>query len=106
MLAEGGADVTSEWTVASDTGDERAPFPSGVGSTAPGQVQPESSQHAEPWGALVDSAKRRKQVELDRTAEIAAEAVARGLDEDDVLGAAGVRPLHQLRPVPPPKHSL
>jgi exopolysaccharide biosynthesis polyprenyl glycosylphosphotransferase len=55
---------------------------------------------------LVESARRTKQFELDRAAELAAEAVASGLDENDVLGAAGVRPLHNLRPVPPPAYSL
>jgi exopolysaccharide biosynthesis polyprenyl glycosylphosphotransferase len=98
--------VTTERTVASDTGDDRDPFTPGAGPAAPGQVHAEWDRQAEQRGSLVDSAKRRKQMELDRTAELAAEAVARGLDEDDILGAAGVRPLHQLRPVPPPKHSL
>jgi exopolysaccharide biosynthesis polyprenyl glycosylphosphotransferase len=98
--------VTSERTVLSGSGDERDPFTLEAGPAAPRRGHAESLERPEERGSLVDSAKRRKQMELDRTAELAAEAVASGLDEDDVLGAAGVRPLHQLRPVPPTKHSL
>ena len=98
--------MSSERTVVSGSGDEGDPFTLMAGSATGGQVQSELHQRADPRGALVDSARRRKQMELDRTAELAAEAVVSGLDEDDILGAAGVRPLHQLRPVPAPKHSL
>jgi exopolysaccharide biosynthesis polyprenyl glycosylphosphotransferase len=55
--------------------------------------------------SLIQSARRNKQNELGRAATFAAEAVASGLDEDEVLGATGVRPLRELRPVPPPRLS-
>jgi exopolysaccharide biosynthesis polyprenyl glycosylphosphotransferase len=51
--------------------------------------------------ALHAAAQRAKQDELATVAELAAQAAASGLDEDVVLGAAGVRPMRQLRPVPP-----
>jgi exopolysaccharide biosynthesis polyprenyl glycosylphosphotransferase len=56
--------------------------------------------------ALLASARRNKEAELARAAELSAEAVASGLDENAVVGLTAVRPLHQLRPVPPRVHSL
>jgi hypothetical protein len=48
--------------------------------------------------SLIQSARRHKQEELGRAATFAAEAVASGLDEDEVLGATGVRPLRERPP--------
>ena len=56
--------------------------------------------------SLLASARRNKEAELARAAELSAEAVASGLDEDQVFGLTAVRPLHQIRPVPPRVHSL
>ncbi len=63
--------------------------------------QPRGPGHALVSSPVVEAARRNKEAELARAAELAAEAVASGLDADEVLGAAGVRPLRQLRPVPP-----
>jgi len=98
--------VISDWPEVSGSDEERDPFTFVAGTATPDQVRADAHQRAAQRGSLVDAARRRKQIELDRTAELAAEAVASGLDADDILGAAGVRPLHQLRPVPAPKHSL
>ena len=51
--------------------------------------------------SLADAARRNKEAELARATEIAAEAAASGLDEDAVFDSTSVRPLSQLRPVPP-----
>ena len=53
------------------------------------------------WASLPESARRNKEAELARAAEMAAEAAASGLDEDAVFDSTSVRPLRQLRPVPP-----
>jgi exopolysaccharide biosynthesis polyprenyl glycosylphosphotransferase len=54
------------------------------------------------WPALAEAARLNKEAELARAAEMAAEAAASGLDEDAVVfDATSVRPLRQLRPVPP-----
>jgi exopolysaccharide biosynthesis polyprenyl glycosylphosphotransferase len=103
---KGDADVTSERTFLSGSGDERDVTAISRVRSALGNFQPEPVQRGEHQASLAHSARWHKQMELERTAELAAEAVASGLDEDDVLGAAGVRPLHQLRPVPPLRHSL
>jgi exopolysaccharide biosynthesis polyprenyl glycosylphosphotransferase len=50
--------------------------------------------------ALAAAAQRTRQEQLAAAAELAAQAAASGLDEDTLLGAAGVRPMRQLRPVP------
>jgi exopolysaccharide biosynthesis polyprenyl glycosylphosphotransferase len=52
-------------------------------------------------GDLADTARRNKQAELALAAAQSAEAAVTGRDDIHVLGPAGVRPLHQLRPVPP-----
>jgi exopolysaccharide biosynthesis polyprenyl glycosylphosphotransferase len=87
-----------------DTGDERGSAPgASVGAFRQGV---ESVKPAEAPMSLLAMARRHKGAELARAAELAAEAVASGLDADEVLGLAAVRPLHQLRPVPPRVHSL
>jgi exopolysaccharide biosynthesis polyprenyl glycosylphosphotransferase len=50
---------------------------------------------------LAEAARRNKDAELARAAELAAEAAASGVDEDAVFDSTSVRPLRQLRPVPP-----
>ena len=51
--------------------------------------------------SLTEAARRNKEAELARAAEMAAEAAASGVDEDAVFDSTSVRPLRQLRPVPP-----
>jgi exopolysaccharide biosynthesis polyprenyl glycosylphosphotransferase len=51
--------------------------------------------------SLTQAARRNKEAELARAAEIAAEAAASGVDQDTVFDSTSVRPLRQLRPVPP-----
>jgi exopolysaccharide biosynthesis polyprenyl glycosylphosphotransferase len=103
-------DMTSELMSPPGAGDESEPSAmTGVPVASPpfGRDQRRAQRAgAAAAASLIESARRSKQLELDRAAELAAEAVASGLDEDDVLGATGVRPLHQLRPVPPPTRSL
>ena len=50
---------------------------------------------------LAKAARMNKDAELARAAELAAEAAASGVDEDAVFDSTSVRPLRQLRPVPP-----
>jgi exopolysaccharide biosynthesis polyprenyl glycosylphosphotransferase len=50
--------------------------------------------------ALAEMARRNKEAELAEAAEMAAEAAASGFDAGIMLDPSGVRPLHQLRPVP------
>jgi exopolysaccharide biosynthesis polyprenyl glycosylphosphotransferase len=66
---------------------------------APSQKEPAGGRAATA-DSLAAAAQRAKQEQLAAAAELAAQAAASGLDEDAVLGAAGVRPLRQLRPVP------
>jgi exopolysaccharide biosynthesis polyprenyl glycosylphosphotransferase len=51
--------------------------------------------------SLADVARRNKGVEIARAAEMAAETAASGRDEDAVFDSTSVRPMRQLRPVPP-----
>ena len=60
----------------------------------------DQSQAGAAW-SLTRAARRNKEAELARAAEIAAEAAASGVDEDTAFDSTSVRPLRQLRPVPP-----
>ncbi len=51
--------------------------------------------------SLAEAARLNKDAELARAAEMAAEAAASGVDADTAFDSTSVRPLRQLRPVPP-----
>lgn len=100
--------MTSELAAFSGAGGDDDPAATGAHLPAPRVERGADRRRAMTTAeeSLIASSRRTKQLELERVAELAAEAVASGLDENDVLGAAGVRPMHQLRPVPPPTRRL
>jgi exopolysaccharide biosynthesis polyprenyl glycosylphosphotransferase len=65
------------------------------------QVVTEFRKSASGWSPLTAAARSNKAAELARAAEMAAEAAASGIDEDVLFDSTSIRPLRQLRPVPP-----